>query len=692
MIREFAAAAVLMVIGASFATAVVAGEQAEAAQPAAERGEQAPEQERDAQVPQSLASALQTAADEKAQVYVYIIWREDPILGQVLSVRTDLDHVALRRSGATYHVRLSQISFVEVMDEESEVSASDEPRAADPAAEPTANAAERLYLGKPQSFWQRTFDAERNPLARFEAAEALVHLADELEPDARVARFVEIGGKLVEHGWGEKHAELPLNSIGRKPGKNVLDPARWQWSEELAKGWMKLVQLMITKMQLVPGQALATGLAQAVQNGSPQESSFVASLVIRVGQSSILDHLRDDPAAIEILFRAIRAGAEETDEQGRLLKLVRSTLFFWGGKEHQPQTQAVLAELTKELAGIAGDPASDVWLYAWENQASRLDGSAVGPAASLTLQWILRDRAVASRLFEAVHSYKLEEFHGTHFRNRTKHFLNGWIETVNAWLKEHPEAELNQRQVVLRTLDPTLRHRTGEDQWNVAETAELLADALREFYSDPGTEPTTERWDEILPASPARLLTLILLAGGELPEYAQDGFPPSAEDRKRLALFSRAISSNLSREDYEREAKKFEGIAEVAPYLVVKAALEAEGLPEQYGVPAAIASAAVSDVNVSTQGGGNYSEPAIDPLLLLAIGADLVRQPQFEDDRVARLFGLISEEAGEALKSSLAVEATMRGLLEQMYRETDSEPLRAAILNLAPDLQDNVAN
>ncbi len=76
---------------------------------------------------------------------------------------------------------------------------------------PARNQADQpLYRGKAEAEWERLFAAETSPIAKLEAAEALLALAKDIPPAARVEKLLDVGKEVIRASFGDDFVDFAL--------------------------------------------------------------------------------------------------------------------------------------------------------------------------------------------------------------------------------------------------------------------------------------------------------------------------------------------------------------------------------------------------------------------------------------------------------------------------------------------------
>jgi hypothetical protein len=283
----------------------------------------------------------------------------------------------------------------------------------------------------------------------------------------------------------------------------------------------------------------------------------------------------------------------------------------------------------------------------------------------------------------------------THVHQQTQYFLGSWISVVNHYLQEHRHAVPDRTtEAIVQSLDYALRLHFSDDDWDVETTAALLTERLREYYTSQSAPPADEVAYETPTTSPAMLLTQIARINGKIPDFVRERRPRAEEATDKLAAFERMLSEGVSRQQFYRDIEKIESLIEVAPYHAIKLAVGENNLKEGIDVLELLDAIASPKVRRST---GHESLPPTDPMLLLAVLADLVGQGESQDDRIAGIFGqrhpsrIMRRHINDILSGPWAMRKVVHDLLKQMADRSKSARLTGEIRRLDPTAVDQTA-
>jgi hypothetical protein len=237
-------------------------------------------------------------------------------------------------------------------------------------------------------------------------------------------------------------------------------------------------------------------------------------------------------------------------------------------------------------------------------------------------------------------------------REKSQRFLDQWLGVANGYLQKHarPLYGATVRDVA-ETVDLALLVYSDGDNWPVDETIALFTKQLQKYYTDTPfsrrrlvemslgemkREPSdreVQSSSDILPMSPAALLTQIVRVTGEIPDFVKKGEPkprPVMAKWERFETAVKAIDQTLS--GVQDPQAGFFSLFNDDPYAVVKLAVQPAVAKKIEGQSFFMTPFTPDHViGVASK----YNE--VDPLLLLALLADLTGESQAQDARIAAL-------------------------------------------------------
>ena len=597
-----------------------------------------------------------------------------------------------------------------------------------PSAPAKTPAAERLFKGEPESVWQQRFDAEIDAEAKLAAAQALVTLASELSPDRLIERVVSIGAALLESGWGDDVLQVPLNAfvppyqapgIGSGPGfggnnrasgrgrgsrrsgdpaagvvmpgwsasASLMNAARWRYSNSLDFAWRGFLELADRELAKVPAGRLADNLGQRIAGGKPSESSFAALLA---GGNLISNHIKRDAPAVKKLLSHLSIEIRGLD-QTALAVLLRVRFADRADVDAERKNATAMNDLASRLVGSAPGRVRSQMIAAWLFAAPGWPVDAKLHAALVCERLVTNPRQVLvdafkPKDFEAKFPYRAGD------RPNDDPFLAAFVAEANRRLNEAGGADRKMDPVV-QSLDYVLRSRLPTDEWDVETTARLLTDRLRQWYV-PDAEKTGDPIESAAPLSdvatvwPEILLTNIVRITGTVPEFARSG-PPVAAERLRLW---KQLQSSTDMEDgnkMQRHVAALASLLEISPYESLAIAL-APRVPSLYMQDRIYYIENPVTRIMRHQDGG----PPVDPLLLLAVLADLCGKDDSQDEHFSKIIAVvnspgqmltITQHLTDILTGPTALKPIAHDLLQKIRNRTQNAKLREAVAKVDPE-------
>jgi hypothetical protein len=603
-----------------------------------------------------------------------------------------------------------------------------DPALAEPPVAEVPSRPERLYQGTPESVWQRQLEAELAPLSKLEAAQALVVLAGDLPAERWIDRILEIGGILVEAGWGEQAYRLPLDNIRSEHTDDVVPIqnapawtgaiARMNGSKPLAQAWTGFRELIVEQQQrlAVPPMLLAQRLGHAVTAGKVPVSAFAASLML---DPCISGSILRDPDALRYLSRSrwlsmVTCDSVTRDPVGARSFVLRlrhpveglewqaiSTLvaaWLYEGATYQDRRNMAtrmneLAErLLQDSSGRLHAKITDAWLAVARRIYHVSEGSPpsatvdAGLASELVYQEFRKTPSLAMgrwfRLqevgFSSKNAYRADG--PRDLRQKSGFFLRGWISLVNRHLADDQTDDVHY-EVLLASLDKVLRARMQDDAWDVDTTARLLTERLQQYWSGERELPSMSRAGSLL--TPHGFLRNIVRIRGTLPDFVRSA-PPwmepwdqvlSPETWEELKQMVRELRGPEMR-DYGRHffytTNELEPLARIAPFHAVQLAVGPKTVLLHPYFTMELLWGPISPGD---------SEIWLDPLLLFAILADLSGQDQDTDSQIALLVSLepVSFNVHEIFAGNTALRPIAQDLLTRIAQQALDPKLRDAI-------------
>jgi serine/threonine protein kinase len=590
--------------------------------------------------------------------------------------------------------------------------------------------AERFFKGDPESVWQKRFDVEIDARAKIAAAEALATLATELQTEKRIERIVSIGAPLLEAGWGDDVLQVPLaglvptalqmgagggggsnpprgrgNRAGRGaasrqptpsvpaevlPGGSMsaffLDGSRWHYSPALGSEWQGFLDLVDRDLAQIAARRLAENLGQRIAAGRPAESAFAALLV---GGKLIGYHVKRDVTAVALLVAQLKVDHRGID-QTALAVLLQARFADRAGVDAQPQITGAMNALGSRLIDSPQGKSHTRMIAAWLNAAPILDVDpkihavlayerlAIDPRTGLAEDFLPKQ-------IDVEHPYRAA------VRSHDDRLLAAYVSEANRRLAATGQ---DQRTIdaVIQSLDDPLRSRLPTDSWDVETTARLLADRLRQFYA--GDAAIEDDKPETLggitvspPVTPAMILTNIVRITGTIPDFAHAG-PPAVAERLRLWKQLQSSPDINDGNKMERHRAALASLLEIAPY----ESLEVVLAPEVSSLDVTHRIYSIMNPNPRAMRQNPSARP-VDPLLLLAILADLCGHNDSQDEHFATIIAdpdppgqtlTIALRLNDILTGPTAIKPIAHDLLQKIRMRSQNGKLREAVQKIDP--------
>jgi len=564
--------------------------------------------------------------------------------------------------------RLARITYVDAAQEQ--VATTD---AADDAI---------LFQGEPLRVWQRRFEAETDPMAKLQAAKALITIRG-AGPEV-LEQVMQIGSRLLDEAFGEKSPRFALeNALNQtfihafKTMKYRFAPVRWSTSNypELREEWDSLIGLVKSQLADLPPEQLARQLVDYVRDAPPAEASFAMRLVS-------LNQLRifESQEATALVFDGLRR--DDIPELNQAALLFRANNYDRASKEAQQKVFEEMKAAGKRLVEEGIDERDKWFIDAWLISASLL-GLDPKLEAQVALERIV-DTGEWPEHLQLL--WDIGDHQSTfilppdrsQWRMQTAPLFKELVPVVNNWLLLHgddsPPATVAK---VIDTLKYPLRRRQSWVEWNTEETAQILEAILEDRY---GAEPI----DPVLSpvgVSPDELMALIILCGGDLPPVPDES-SLTEPVREQLAIFRHLMTSDPTLVQFNREKERLTHLTQEAPYHTVRIALEETEFPER--LPFGAVTEHFNLHGFLTLAG------SIDPLLLLAIATDLTGVNEQQDNRIALFMReAVGKNIRETLRSPFVVHQIAEKWLRRMRERAKSETLIAEIDKLLPQTSKN---
>ncbi len=332
----------------------------------------------------------------------------------------------------------------------------------------------------------------------------------------------------------------------------------------------------------IPAGLLADVLSAAVRSGPSPRGAFAASLLRGPAHSVI----GETPADLRVVFLQLDVPLKGVDWTALCL-IVRLSYVQNNSATQIQSLTAAIGQLGDRLRAAAVSQTtnamrSDLLGILKSEPPEGWPPSVQKTMAELILDLIVREhRRVDEFLsFPAVQWTRFYDPGVVAERRRlVGRLLGPWLTVANGYLKQHtaPPYDVAERQVVAWMYLPLTLYSDG-DSWRADETAALLTQQLRAYYSDDPRGTTNQSVEELLPATPSELLTDIVRVTGDIPDFVKSGYPRSravAAVRQRLEKAAKSRDLNFMQQSNLRmPAIREDSLAIDDPYGVIKLAVE----------------------------------------------------------------------------------------------------------------------
>lgn len=566
--------------------------------------------------------------------------------------------------------------------------------------EPVRNGPERLYQGRTESDWQRLFEAETEPAAKVEAALALLTLAAQMPPLQHVERILDIGEEIYQSAYGEAALEAAFDtSITLKNGK--------LWTVDESGDAGRLLRTYFTELdnqtKSLLGRHLGAGVLRALREGSDARAAY-AFMLLRGPASS---EISGDRETAKTVFDGLDAPLTGID---------RSALNLFGQLQvsqrlNEREIAAVADKLCQLIglirttpdAGLAGAVRADFLNIHWGNVTPDRRPFST-PVVSQELARLVLDEIVAGT---GTRSILLDLMRSgvqisradvlPRLRQQVGPALIAWTSVANEYLAQRTAPFTDADGRVARATGSVLALYSDGDDWPVERTAEILTERLRAAYTDDPSATADER-HAMLPAKPTTMLAQIVAINGRIPEFVKTGTSNSVGVRTELKRLDDLLETARAGREIEIPPSR---LLDEVPYQIVSRCVD-EAFPArssfafhellwtEAGTPAGLLNAVSSRRSKARE----RSFAPIDPLLFLAIAADLSGVNKTQDEHIASILAPLNPPYlfRDPIEQLLASKVQSRHHAERMLREiaakTASPVLIEMIRSIDPALVD----
>ncbi|GAB5445051.1 MAG: hypothetical protein Fues2KO_54000 [Fuerstiella sp.] len=531
---------------------------------------------------------------------------------------------------------------------------------------------ELLFNGLKQSEWERRFKAETNPVAKIEAGQALVELSSGLQDAERVPRLMQIAGELVREGFGPQPKTFLATSLRYNISK--LYPTRWsvQSYPELKTAWQAFTDSIEQVCEALPPKVLAESMASIINEAAPTEAAFATILLNK-------------------LKNTYGAGTEPTDALLQIRRAELEPYLSHALMEYEDgASPAVIDEFRKHCTAICQQLANeeldrDGYAIAQNWCEHSFDEEVSVPSdvrMRLVLQLLLTEpkdiwddffRMNLSSTSELAYpATRTKNARSSNERNNFDLMWAQWIPFAIDWLKDNPAANAEARYV-LGTLHTPLLMRSADDDWPMEELIAVLEQRIDRYVKNRPTAPGAESLHD--------LLSFLILAGGDLPEVLLTQELPGDDQKLQLFANQRQNQADQQHEVLNRALKPLKGLQATHPVAVARLAINYNEDFHYYRPLSMI-------LAVSSRSNEHGSPPPMEPLLLLAVAAELTGQTEIIDRNIASMFGhrpvSFSGHIEDAVDYPFAIREVATRLLGKMLDRALDQQLIEVVGKLVP--------
>jgi hypothetical protein len=214
------------------------------------------------------------------------------------------------------------------------------------------------------------------------------------------------------------------------------------------------------------------------------------------------------------------------------------------------------------------------------------------------------------------------------------------------------------QSVVNDVVPASLRLYTDRDDWPADETARILTERLRGYYTDDPNDTTDQSVEDLLPASPADMLSRVVWITGRIPDFARTGRPRPKDLADRLKTFETLVTGTQAERDalLPSDGERI-NLFDAAPYQVIRLSVGETTLrtPQGFGRGESAESHPAAIIYLASDRGNDRSNNTVsqavswlDPLLLLAAMAELTGESEAQDARIALLLAALRGSQAES--------------------------------------------
>ncbi|KAA5539472.1 serine/threonine protein kinase [Roseiconus nitratireducens] len=548
-----------------------------------------------------------------------------------------------------------------------------------------------LYQGQSRTHWRRRFDAETDPVAKIEAAKALITLT-EGEPDrSRLTEMLNVAGTLYQAGWGRRLEDL-FSKYGWSGTGYRFDPAQWSRGSfpDLESTWRSFREATEVLCESAAPEIIAAVLCDTIESSHQDDVARAAYAILLLEDYSIVSEIRSDQTAVD---RIIGLKLPEDAALVPYLTLAQSRYYSSASDGSQKSFRDRYLRLGEMFAtGPIDDfhqfEMAEDWLKRtlpqWFDPNDDGDAVVRQPdlplegqlVARVALQMMIGDPANARRrifytdpIDEAAYEYASNVESS---RVRAGPIWDHWIPPAMEWLQQNVNAKSSSS--VLGTFNKQLRIRKPEDNWPVTELGSFLSSQLLAPIKSESEDATSAK------VSTLNWLTLTVLTGQPIPEKLFAQTESDARLSRYRALF-REVDEYSQWKEFYVVSDGLVGLLSDHPIQVIREAFSADSLPENMSAMTAV-------TFVSDSGRHRAEEPKMDPVLALAILSELIGENDQIDERLAECFddedAFFRRHLRPLWRSGTAAEAIALKYLRRIRNQTKNAKLIELIEEVSP--------
>lgn len=622
-------------------------------------------------------------------------------------------------------------------------------RTPEPSVAPQKNAqgGEGLYKGRTETDWKRQFQLETEPASKLEAARALLSLASVLPPREQFERILDVGEEIVRSGWNEPYFGFVYSNAG-VAASNVLG-LKWPQSHamEIQKAYAPFRNDLSDQTRKLPFGEIGELALDTIVKGNDARAAFSAALISE--RMIVMEPAGTEPAGWKSLILGKLDVPVTGADRSAVCQLLRLSLAR--SLTHEQRKKMLWHSLTRladELQNAPKTSLRHVMIGRMLSVSHDMYGEGWPPELSELLARIVLERMTSpmemgttyfggmnDQFFGGMNSPSGFTFvptgvnsmtgmpmggmgggmggtgmfggmsNGTNvymgiyekevilaLRESNRHYLESWVKVANDYVQSRVDQPIDYPMFnVIRSLEIATRICSEKDDWPIETTAKLFTAMLHHYYDAPfpGRNDIPPNKRAAPNSVPGELFRVIVRITGQIPDFVRKGPLASQSVQKRLDQFDR-----LSKPDAEFIEDPFNefgrGLLYEAPYETIRFICHTELLRNSRlsGYSSSTADLLSQFAYQSSAVTPLQMDLRMDPLLLLAILADLAGETWEYDTDIAKFF--IDQNFAksfwmpvtEILESQLREKENTRQWLEMIISKSKSDKLTEGVRNL----------